>query len=132
MQKPILIVLAALWGASVGAQDYSIPWHTTDSGGEMFSAGGAFELSGTIGQPDASGVLLGGNFAVTGGFWFPQTTGDCNYDGSADLLDLHAYAECMTGPTGGIPAPACACFDFDHDNDIDLLSFAQFQVDFGK
>jgi hypothetical protein len=26
-------------------------------------------VSGTIGQPDASGPLTGGNYSVTGGFW---------------------------------------------------------------
>jgi hypothetical protein len=26
-------------------------------------------LSGTIGQPDASGAMTGGNYSLTGGFW---------------------------------------------------------------
>lgn len=39
-----------------------------DGGGAMQIAGGEFELSATIGQPDA-GVLTGGEFALTGGFW---------------------------------------------------------------
>jgi hypothetical protein len=35
-------------------------------------AGGDFELSGTIGQPDASTIILvGGDFELTGGFWTP-------------------------------------------------------------
>lgn len=34
----------------------------------MRSTGGEFELSGTIGQPDA-GKMSGGDFTLTGGFW---------------------------------------------------------------
>ena len=39
------------------------------AGGGGTSTNGQFSLSGTIGQPDASGALTGGNFSVTGGFW---------------------------------------------------------------
>jgi hypothetical protein len=34
----------------------------------MYSAGGAYTLGGTVGQPDA-GVLKGSNYTLTGGFW---------------------------------------------------------------
>src|SRR5207247_8056308 len=27
------------------------------------------EVSGSIGQPDASGAMTGGNYSITGGFW---------------------------------------------------------------
>ena len=33
------------------------------------STGGVYSVSGTIGQPDASGPMTGGNFSLTGGFW---------------------------------------------------------------
>jgi len=49
------------------AQNYSIDWFTIDGGGGT-SSGGAYSLSGTIGQPDA-GRMSGGNFSVDGGFW---------------------------------------------------------------
>lgn len=49
------------------AQNYAVNWHTIDCGGE-FSAGGSFELDGTIGQPDP-GVMTGGSFELAGGFW---------------------------------------------------------------
>ena len=56
--------------------DKDLSWHTIDGGGEMFSTGGDFELSGTIGQPDASTVVLaGGDFKLTGGFWTPAGRG---------------------------------------------------------
>lgn len=38
------------------------------SGGGGTSAGGAFAVSGTVGQPEA-GTLSGGSFRVEGGFW---------------------------------------------------------------
>jgi len=48
------------------AQVYSIDWYSIDGGGGT-SAGGAYTLTGTIGQPDA-GKLSGGGFELTGGF----------------------------------------------------------------
>jgi len=51
------------------AQSLSIDWFTIDSGGGT-SAGGAFAVNGTIGQPSANAqTLTGGNFSLTGGFW---------------------------------------------------------------
>jgi len=51
----------------VRAQNYSIDWFTIDGGGGT-STGGAYSLSGTIGQPDA-GKMAGGNYTIDGGFW---------------------------------------------------------------
>jgi hypothetical protein len=50
------------------AQNYSIDWYKVAGGGGT-STGGQYSLSGTIGQPDASGAMTGGNYSVTGGFW---------------------------------------------------------------
>jgi hypothetical protein len=50
------------------AQQYSIDWHKIAGGGGT-SSGGNFSLSGTIGQPDASGAMTGGSYSLTGGFW---------------------------------------------------------------
>jgi len=47
---------------------YSIDWSTIDGGGGT-STGGVYSVSGTIGQPDASGAMTGGNYSLTGGFW---------------------------------------------------------------
>ncbi|MDB6110871.1 MAG: hypothetical protein JWR69_2621 [Pedosphaera sp.] len=64
-------LLAAIFAACVPglahAQSYNMDWFTVDGGGGT-SIGGAFSISGTIGQPDA-GVLSGGGFTVEGGFW---------------------------------------------------------------
>jgi hypothetical protein len=64
---------------STSAQNYSIDWYTIDGGGGT-SSGGAYTVSGTIGQPDASTTLLtGGNYSLQGGFWpgiIVPSTGD--------------------------------------------------------
>lgn len=62
----LLVALPAAAG-----DDWDISWHTVDGGGEVFSSGGEFELSGTIGQWDATeaGELAGGGWRLTGGFW---------------------------------------------------------------
>src|SRR5213083_183176 len=49
------------------AQSYSIDWFTIDGGGGT-STGGVYQVSGTVGQPDA-GAMSGGNYSLTGGFW---------------------------------------------------------------
>ncbi len=49
-------------------QQYSIGWYKVAGGGGV-STGGVYQVSGTIGQPDASGAMSGGPYSVTGGFW---------------------------------------------------------------
>ena len=46
---------------------YTLDWSTADGGGGT-STGGAYAVSGTIGQPDA-GTMSGGNYTLSGGFW---------------------------------------------------------------
>ena len=110
------------------AQDYDIDWHTIDGGGEMWSTGGDYELGGTIGQPDA-GALAGGDYTLTGGFWFGCVPGDGDCDGDVDLDDYADFEACLAGPGGGLGAD-CGCFDFDDSGDVDLKDFAAFQVAF--
>ena len=50
------------------AENFTIDWSTVDGGGGT-STGGVYAVSGTIGQPDASGALSGGQYSVVGGFW---------------------------------------------------------------
>ena len=66
----LLASLVLLFGPATAlrAQIVSIDWFTIDGGGGT-STGGVYSVSGTIGQPDASGALKGGNYSVTGGFW---------------------------------------------------------------
>ncbi|HTV41110.1 MAG TPA: hypothetical protein VMF08_11080 [Candidatus Sulfotelmatobacter sp.] len=63
-------LLAGCLGAAVSAsaQSYSIDWHKIAGGGGL-STGGSYQINGTIGQPEASGTMSGGNYSMTGGFW---------------------------------------------------------------
>jgi hypothetical protein len=64
-----LFLLTALLIPSLGfAQSYSINWYKVAGGGGT-SSGGGYRVSGTIGQPDASEAMIGGNYSLTGGFW---------------------------------------------------------------
>jgi hypothetical protein len=58
----------ALSTCCASAQSYSIDWYKIAGGGGT-SSNGQFTLSGTIGQHDAGGPMVGGNFSLTGGFW---------------------------------------------------------------
>jgi hypothetical protein len=51
------------WG-----QSYSIDWYKIAGGGGA-STGGTYQVTGTIGQPDAGGAMTGGTYSLTGGFW---------------------------------------------------------------
>ena len=119
----VLVITAA----SVTAQ-LEISRSTVDGGGVMFSTSGGLELCGTIGQPDA-GVMTGGNFQLTGGFWIETPPGDCNSDGIVGLLDLKAFADCLGGPADGIDA-GCECFDNNRNGAIDLADFSASQRNF--
>ena len=108
------------------AQTYDLTWHTVDGGGG-FSAGGSFELEGTIGQPDA-GILTGGNFELSGGFWagaVPQCAclGDMNSDGDRNGADISAFVGCVIG--GG----SCVCADVNGMNGVTLADVAVFVAD---
>ncbi len=119
------ICLFAFLGLAT-ASDYELSRQTIDGGGVMRSTGGDFELSGTIGQPDA-GVMEGDEFTLTGGFWFEEPPDDCNSDGWVDLIDYDDFDGCLLGPGSGLPLSECNCFDLDGDNDVDLSDIAQFQ-----
>jgi hypothetical protein len=66
--KPVLLCLAFLLCQSASAQNYSIDWYKIAGGGGT-STEGTYQVSGTIGQPDAGGPMTGGNYSLTGGFW---------------------------------------------------------------
>ena len=53
---------------SVRAQNYSIDWYKVSGGGGT-STGATYQVTGTVGQPDAGGAMSGGQYSVTGGFW---------------------------------------------------------------
>lgn len=67
LKCPTLTLLCLALAPTLHAQSYRIDSFTIDGGGGM-SVGGAFTVSGVIGQPDA-GRMSGGNYSVDGGFW---------------------------------------------------------------
>jgi hypothetical protein len=66
--KQIILLLSLLIPSLGFAQQYSVDWYKISGGGGT-SSNGNYSVTGTIGQPDASGVMTGGNYSVTGGFW---------------------------------------------------------------
>ncbi len=66
--KTLILTICLLLPLATFAQSYSIDWYKISGGGGT-SSGGAYSLSGTIGQPDASGAMTGGSYSLTGGFW---------------------------------------------------------------
>jgi len=74
---PFVLVCACVaaglpWAAAAFAQSsggaYAMERHVVAGGGGA-STGGAYALSGTIGQPEAHAVASGGGFQLSGGFW---------------------------------------------------------------
>lgn len=145
-RTPRLIALVALVALAVVAsgalgmlfQDtggFAIDWYTIDGGGGTSTDGqpDGFQISGTIGQPDAGPSpdgMSGGGFELVGGFWPAapvSVAGDCDGDGNLDLLDFACFADCLTGAGGGPVPPECQTFDFDIDDDVDLRDYAAFQ-----
>ena len=111
----ITAILASLSLTATMADDPEIDWYTIEGGGEMFSVGDGFELSGTIGQCDA-GVLTGGDFELVGGFWYRPAASDCNTNGiydSQDIADCDGSAWC--GDCDGNNLPDVCQGDYDHD-----------------
>src|ERR1035437_2991597 len=66
--KKLLLSLFLIIPTICIAQTYSVDWYKIAGGGGP-STGGTYQVNGTIGQPDASGALSGGQYSVTGGFW---------------------------------------------------------------
>ena len=116
--------------AGVLAQELTLDRFSIDGGGVMRSTGlpGAdFELSGTIGQPDA-GSMSGGEFTLTGGFWLATPPGDGEDDGDVDLTDYALFQGCLTGPAGGPPVGDCRRFDVNRSGTVDLADYAVIQA----
>ena len=130
-----LAVAAAVLSSAalLRAQDFAIDWYTVDGGGEMWTTGGDYELSGTIGQSDASlTVITGGDFELTGGFWAgaaeePFCFGDLDGDNDIDLADLAQLLSNYGTPSGAVYEDG----DLDGDGDVDLADLAALLAVYG-
>ncbi len=115
--------------------DYYFPWIWED--GQMKL------LQGLI-PPDTDWILyqvtdindngwIVGNDAygrAQGFVLIPLQDGDMDYDGDVDLSDHAAFANCLTGPAGGVPVD-CISADIDEDADVDLRDFAKLARAYG-
>jgi hypothetical protein len=74
----LVLLLAAILGVSAALAQtgggYDLTWSTIDGGGSG-SAGGGYQLTGTLGQPDAGATLSGGAYSLSGGFWAGASIG---------------------------------------------------------
>jgi len=92
-----LAVGGALAGTRSSGGPYVLDWYTMDGGGGT-SSGGAYALSGTIGQPDAAPPLAGGAYDLEPGFWPGAgilTACSCDLDANAvlNLDDIILFAD---------------------------------------
>ena len=132
----LAVVVAVSATATVVADDFSLDWWTIDNGGEMFTTGGDdFELSGTIGQPDAGPVMTGDVFELTGGFWAGAVEAEFCFgdiepfggDGDVDLADLAQLLANYGTPSGATYWDG----DLDGDGDVDLADLAALLAVYG-
>lgn len=119
----LAMAIVGVAGAAVSVNGYELARWTVDSGGAMRSSSAGFELSGTIGQPDA-GEMAGGGLELVGGFWFGEPAGDCDATGIVDLFDYEDFFSCQGGPGAPVGLMGCDCLDLDGDQDVDLQDFA--------
>ena len=69
LTRPTCIILLLLcFSLQALGQSYSIDWYKISGGGGT-STNGTYQVTGTIGQPEASSTMSGGNYSLTGGFW---------------------------------------------------------------
>jgi hypothetical protein len=106
----ILLMLPALPAAAMSGGPYDLSWNSIDGGGQT-SAGGAYTLTGTIGQADA-GYNMKEPYTQSGGFWSAPL---CEV--TLDDLVLFAYGWMDPGPQ--------AFADLDGSGTVDLADFAE-------
>jgi hypothetical protein len=121
------VLIGLLWvgmvspAAGQSGGGYDLTWSVIGGGGDKcYDNGGVYSLRGTIGQP-AVGVLIGGSYSLTGGFWAvpPGKPADVNGDGSVDVVDL-LWLVASFGAVAGDPGYNPAC-DFNDDGSVDVV-----------
>ena len=126
-----MVIIFTMFG-SVLADDFAIDWYTLDGGGEMWTTGGDYGLSGTIGQPDTGVVMTGGDYTLAGGFWAgvaeePFCFGDLDGDDVIGLSDLAQLLSNYGTTSGAVYEDG----DLDADGDVDLADLAALLAVYG-
>jgi hypothetical protein len=117
------LALASLALASSVHAQFTIDWYTIDNGGGRTTAG-AFEVTGSIGLPDASDVFLGGLFELRGGFW-PSAAAcyaNCDNSSSTPILTANDFQCFLNKFAAGDPAANC-----DNSTNAPVLNVNDFQ-----
>ena len=126
--KNILLAMCILLFSLTAFGNYEISWYTIDGGGGQ-SSGGTYTLTGTIGQHDASWVMQGGEYTLSGGFWPGESVLLCtvNFEDFARFAMYWQDTPCNVGNNW------CGGADIDYSGDVtilDLSEVAYFWLDF--
>jgi hypothetical protein len=114
---------------AAGNDVFEIAWSTLDGGGGVLTGDG-FELSATIGQPDAVSQLTDGAYVLEGGYWVSgggsgriRCRPDLNED---DFLDFFDYDAFINRYERGFMA------DYNQDGFVDFFDYDAFVADFER
>ncbi len=120
---PVATIFAiSLLASRAAAHEYQITWYTIDGGGGT-SAGGSFELTGTIGQHDASAARVGGTYSHRGGFWTDvNCPADFNLDHAVNSQDFFDFLTAFFGTKSNA--------DFNDDGVVNSQDFFDFLAAF--
>ena len=110
--KAIALPIILLTTVSFVYAEYSIQWYTIDGGGES-SAGGPYQVTGTIGQPDA-GYHYAAPYELLGGFWVGGPLCIVNFEQFATLASYWLEISCDAGNN------YCAGADLDGVNGVNI------------
>ncbi len=115
------LALALAGAPTLCADTYTIDWWTTAPSATM--SGGGWEVSASVGQPEAGQPMSGGDWTVAGGFWVapsgPQLRpGDLNCDGIVDFDDINPFILALSDPVAYQAAyPNCTVQNGDCNGD---------------
>jgi hypothetical protein len=112
--KTILFSLALMLPAVGWAQSYSLDTYVVAGGGDT-SSDNTFQVTGTIGQPDASDWLAGGDASLNGGFW-SFLIDELLATGNAPLA-INDTLGAVKNQSVSLPAAKLAANDTDPDGD---------------
>ena len=125
--RGLALGLTLVFSSVALAAEEDIDWRTIDGGGAVKTTGGGWELSGTIGQPDAGAPtgMSGGTFSLSGGYWSANIpcNADINLNGAVDFQDILA----ILGAWGDVGGPE----DIDQSGYVDFGDILEVLTNWG-